>query len=118
KGEKGIRIFGGRDIVTTKEDERTGEEKEQRTRRFFPVSVFDMGQTDPIGVACEKVKYPTLTHDSTRNGPPLLTLSLAAVQSGTVLRTVTIVRETLFFRILGPRIPTADFVTLAVYAAM
>lgn len=48
KGEKGIHIFGARDVVTTQEDERTGEEKEQRTRRFFPVSVFDMSQTDPI----------------------------------------------------------------------
>lgn len=47
KGERGIRIFGGRDAVTTEEDEKTGEEKQIRRRRFFPVSVFDMSQTDP-----------------------------------------------------------------------
>lgn len=48
KGERGIRIFGGRDVRETVEDEQTGEEKEQRRVRFFPVSVFDMAQTDPI----------------------------------------------------------------------
>ena len=48
KGEHGIRIFGGRDVKTTVEDEKTGEEKEERRVRFFPVSVFDMAQTDAI----------------------------------------------------------------------
>lgn len=48
KGERGIRIFGGRDVVTVEEDETTGEEKQHRRRKFFPVSVFDMSQTDPI----------------------------------------------------------------------
>ncbi len=48
KGERGIRIFGGREIRETVENERTGEEEEQRRVRFFPVSVFDMGQTDLI----------------------------------------------------------------------
>lgn len=48
KGERGIRIFGGRDVTETVEDDKTGEEKEQRRTRFFPVSVFDMGQTDPV----------------------------------------------------------------------
>ena len=48
KGQRGIRIFGGRDVVTVEEDERTGEETERRMRRFFPVSVFDISQTEPI----------------------------------------------------------------------
>ncbi|MCT2085602.1 ArdC-like ssDNA-binding domain-containing protein [Microbacterium enclense] len=48
KGEHGIRIFGGRDVRETVENEQTGEEEEQRRVRFFPVSVFDMGQTDLI----------------------------------------------------------------------
>lgn len=48
KGQRGIRIFGGRDVVTREEDERTGEETEHRTRRFFPVSVFDISQTEPV----------------------------------------------------------------------
>ena len=48
KGQRGIRIFGGRDVVTREEDERTGEETEHRSRRFFPVSVFDISQTEPI----------------------------------------------------------------------
>ena len=47
KGERGIRIFGGRDVRTTVENEK-GEEEEQRRVRFFPVSVFDMAQTDLI----------------------------------------------------------------------
>jgi len=48
KGERGIRIFGGREVTETVEDESTGEEKERRRVRFFPISVFDMSQTDPI----------------------------------------------------------------------
>ncbi len=47
-GEHGIRIFGGRDVRETVENEQTGEEEEQRRVRFFPVSVFDMGQTELI----------------------------------------------------------------------
>nr|WP_181716216.1 ArdC-like ssDNA-binding domain-containing protein [Cryobacterium sp.]QJS06018.1 hypothetical protein [Cryobacterium sp.] len=48
KGETGIRIFGGRDVRETVENEKTGEEEEQRRVRFFPVSVFELGQTDLI----------------------------------------------------------------------
>lgn len=48
KGERGIRIFGGRDVREMVENEQTGEEEEQRRVRFFPVSVFEMGQTDLI----------------------------------------------------------------------
>ena len=48
KGEKGIRIFGGRDVTVTVEDEDTGEEKKERRTKFFPVSVFDQGQTQLI----------------------------------------------------------------------
>lgn len=44
KGEKGIRIFGGRRI--REEDDSTGEERERVV--FFPVSVFDISQTDVI----------------------------------------------------------------------
>lgn len=47
KGERGIRIFGGRDVIETVENEK-GEEEEQRRTRFFPVSVFDKSQTEPI----------------------------------------------------------------------
>ena len=48
KGQRGIRIFGGRDVVTVEQDARTGEETERRARRFFPVSVFDIAQTELI----------------------------------------------------------------------
>ena len=48
KGQRGIRIFGGRDVVTVEQDERTGQDTERRARRFFPVSVFDIAQTEPI----------------------------------------------------------------------
>lgn len=57
KGEKGIRIFGGRDVTVTEEDEKTGEEKERRVTRFFPVSVFDMSQTDQVDGA-EAIESP------------------------------------------------------------
>lgn len=53
KGQRGIRIFGGRDIVTIEQDERTGKETERRMRRFFPVSVFDVSQTEPIDPSAE-----------------------------------------------------------------
>lgn len=48
KGQKGLRIFGGRDITVTEEDEKTGEEKQRKVTRFFPVSVFDISQTEPM----------------------------------------------------------------------
>ncbi len=48
KGERGIRIFGGRDITNGDEDV---DDNGQRPTVFFPVSVFDMGQTDPINDA-------------------------------------------------------------------
>ncbi|MFC0456210.1 ArdC-like ssDNA-binding domain-containing protein [Arthrobacter liuii] len=67
KGEHGIRIFGGRDVVTTEEDERTGEETEHRTRRFFPVSVFDMSQTDPTDPDAEDPS--TIAHKLTGEDP-------------------------------------------------
>ena len=51
KGERGIRIYGGRDVRETVENPTTGQEEEQRRTMFFPVSVFDMGQTDLIDPA-------------------------------------------------------------------
>jgi len=47
KGERGIRILGtGTVKVSAEEDEETGEVVEGRRRVFFPVSVFDIAQTD------------------------------------------------------------------------
>lgn len=57
KGEKGIRIFGGRETEIV--DEETGEIIGRKTH-FFPVSVFDICQTDLIDGAKE-VLPPTLT---------------------------------------------------------
>ncbi|GAB3186278.1 hypothetical protein GCM10027060_26680 [Nesterenkonia halophila] len=48
KGQKGIRIIGGRAFRVTEEDEETGEENTRRGVRFFPCSVFDISQTEPI----------------------------------------------------------------------
>lgn len=48
KGERGIRIYGGRVVRETVENPTTGQEEEQPRTMFFPVSVFDMGQTDLI----------------------------------------------------------------------
>lgn len=47
KGERGIRILGtGTVKVSAEQDEETGEVVEGRRRVFFPVSVFDIAQTD------------------------------------------------------------------------
>lgn len=47
KGERGIRIYGTGTVKATAEDEDNGEEAENGRRRvFFPVSVFDIAQTD------------------------------------------------------------------------
>ena len=67
KGERGIRIFGGRDILTTEEDQATGEETEHRTRRFFPVSVFDLSQTQPTNPDAQDPT--TLAHHLTGEDP-------------------------------------------------
>lgn len=51
KGEKSIRILGTGTVKVTKDDEdEAGEDTETPGRRriFFPVSVFDVSQTDPI----------------------------------------------------------------------
>lgn len=59
KGERGIRIYGGREIRETVENAQ-GEDEETRRTRFFPVSVFDIGQTDLIDP--EAGDPSTLTH--------------------------------------------------------
>lgn len=46
KGERGMRIFGTGTVKRTEEDPETGEEVEGKRRIFFPVSVFDISQTD------------------------------------------------------------------------
>ena len=47
KGERGIRIFGYRQQKVTEEDD-SGEEVEKSISRFPVLSVFDIGQTEPI----------------------------------------------------------------------
>lgn len=66
KGEQGIRIFGtSQKKITTEDDD--GEEVTARRRMFFPVSVFDLSQTDHIEGA-EPLPNPvhTLTGDDPR----------------------------------------------------
>lgn len=48
KGERGIRILGTGTVKVTSEDEEGGEVVEGKRRVFFPVSVFDVDQTDVI----------------------------------------------------------------------
>lgn len=48
KGQRGIRILGGRRFTTTEEDDETGEENTRSGVRFFPCSVFDISQTEPM----------------------------------------------------------------------
>lgn len=58
KGERGIRILGGRPWHKTETDEETGKETTTKGVRFFPCSVFDISQTDPIDGA-EEPEEPT-----------------------------------------------------------
>ncbi len=48
KGERGLRIIGTGTVPVDQADEETGEVVEGRRRIFFPVSVFDVSQTDAI----------------------------------------------------------------------
>ncbi|WP_218926059.1 ArdC-like ssDNA-binding domain-containing protein [Xylanimonas oleitrophica] len=48
KGEKAIRIFGGRSVTEAVEDPATGEEADKRRMLYFAVPVFDISQCDPI----------------------------------------------------------------------
>lgn len=68
KGECGIRILGGRQVRIRVEDEKTGEETEKKAgMRFFPVSVFDKSQTDPIDPEADDPS--TLAHQLTGDDP-------------------------------------------------
>lgn len=92
KGEGGpnaIRIFGGRDVRETVEDEQTGEEKEQRRVRFFPVSVFDITQTDPIDPEADAEPW-NIAHRLTGDDPAGI---LAAVTDYLTGRGWTVERE-------------------------
>ncbi len=57
KGERGIQIIGTGERTVTEEDEKTGEESTKRRRVFFPVSVFDIGQTE-IMTGAEEITQP------------------------------------------------------------
>lgn len=48
KGERGIRILGGKTVVRTETNPDSGEEEEKRRVQFFPCSVFDVEQTDLV----------------------------------------------------------------------
>ncbi|PCC27043.1 hypothetical protein CIK76_18795 [Glutamicibacter sp. BW80] len=71
KGETGIRIFGGRSVRWTEEDEKTGDETERSTVRFFPVSVFDIGQSDLTDPEAED--HSTVAHKLTGEDPQGIT---------------------------------------------
>ena len=47
-GPNAIRIFGGRDVWETVKNPATGKDEEQRRTLYFPLSVFDISQTDLI----------------------------------------------------------------------
>lgn len=57
KAERGIQIIGTGERAVTEEDESTGEESTKRRRVFFPVSVFDLGQTELMEGA-EEISHP------------------------------------------------------------
>lgn len=58
KGEKAIRIFGGRPVTETVEDPTSGEETSGRRMLYFAVPVFDISQCDPIDP--ERVAAPVV----------------------------------------------------------
>lgn len=96
KGQRGIRIFGGRDVVTREEDEHTGEETEHRTRRFFPVSVFDISQTEPIDPDADDPS--AIAHRLTGDDPLGI---LAAVVDYLTAQGWTVERETIAGEVNG-----------------
>ena len=96
KGQRGIRIFGGRDVVTREEDERTGEETEHRTRRFFPVSVFDISQTEPVDPDADDPS--AIAHRLTGDDPLGI---LAAVVDYLTAQGWTVERETIAGEVNG-----------------
>lgn len=69
KGERGIRIFGGHEVTEAIEDEITGEKTERCRTRFFPVSVFDLAQTDPIEGAEPIPENPADAHQLSGDDP-------------------------------------------------
>lgn len=48
KGQRGIKIIGGRKAKVTETNPDTGEEEEKNAVRFFPCTVFDISQTEPV----------------------------------------------------------------------
>lgn len=73
KGERGIRIFGCREKKVTEEDE-TGEEVTRRRRIFFPVSVFDISQTEHIEGTDP---LPEIAHTLSGDDPQGITAAVA-----------------------------------------
>ena len=73
KGERGIRIFGCGEKKITEEDE-NGEEVTRRRRVFFPVSVFDVSQTEQIEGA---EPMPEIAHTLNGDEPHGITAAVA-----------------------------------------
>lgn len=75
KGERGIKIIGGRMKKDIETNEDTGEEEETRKTVFFPCTVFDISQTEPIDGEARDI--PELAHKLTGDDPDGITEAVA-----------------------------------------
>lgn len=71
KGQRGIKILGGRTAKFTETNDDTGEEEEKRRVKFFPCTVFDISQTEPIEGEAKDI--PELAHKLTGDDPEGIT---------------------------------------------
>ena len=71
KGQRGIKIIGGRSAKVTETNEDTGEEEEKNTVRFFPCTVFDISQTEPVEGEAREI--PELARKLTGDDPQGIT---------------------------------------------
>lgn len=58
KGQRGIKIIGGRKAKVTETNPDTGEEEEKDAVRFFPCTVFDISQTEPVEGEAREIPEP------------------------------------------------------------
>ena len=75
KGQRGIKIIGGRSAKVTETNPDTGEEEETRKVKFFPCTVFDISQTEPVEGEARDI--PELSQKLTGDDPAGITDAVA-----------------------------------------
>lgn len=71
KGQRGIKIIGGRKAKVTETNPDTGEEEEKDAVKFFPCTVFDISQTEPVEGEAREI--PELAQKLTGDDPEGIT---------------------------------------------